>query len=82
MDYKRKYREARDKIYYTITTYPVESVIVGIAAMTAAAKLNNSITQSRNAATWRREVKRREGLKEQKPYDPRKNYSRYNEKRS
>lgn len=60
MDYKRKYREASDKIYHTITTYPVESVIVGIAAMTAAAKLNNSITQARNAATWRREVRRRE----------------------
>ncbi|ASR84616.1 hypothetical protein PQB76_gp036 [Arthrobacter phage Cheesy] len=59
-DFKKKYEDAKAKIVETVKERPLESVIAASLAMTATAKLLNSITQARSAKTWEREVRRRE----------------------
>lgn len=56
----KKLRNVAKNIATQYRERPVEMLIATAAVITAGAKLTNAIIETQNAATWRREVKRRE----------------------
>lgn len=60
MSKKTKLRNAKNTIVNLYKEHPAEMLVATAAVISAAAKLANTVTESRNAETWRREVKRRE----------------------
>ena len=57
---KQKLTEIRDNVFQLYRERPVEMLIATAALCGGVAKLMTSVTDSRNAETWRREVRRRE----------------------
>lgn len=60
MSVKKKYNDAKDRFLQLLQERPLETVAVISGAALAAAKLISSVTEARNAKTWKREVQRRE----------------------
>jgi hypothetical protein len=57
---KQKFEKAKAKAIQLFEERPLETVATISAAALAVAKLVGSITEARNAKTWKREVERRE----------------------
>jgi hypothetical protein len=57
---KKKFEDAKAKAYQLMQERPLETLAVASAAIVATAKLISSVTEARNSATWKREVRRRE----------------------
>lgn len=60
MSAKTKFENAKAKAIQLLQERPLETIATISAAALAAAKVISSITEARNSATWKREVKRRE----------------------
>lgn len=60
MSAKTKYEEAKAKAIQLFQERPLETIATVSAAALAVAKILNSVTEARNAKTWKREVERRE----------------------
>lgn len=59
-NYKKKYEDLKARAIKTFEEHPLETIAVASMAAAATAKLIKSISEARNASTWRREVRRRE----------------------
>lgn len=57
---KKKYEDLKAKAIQLFEERPLETIAAISAAALAAAKMINSVTEARNAKTWKREVQRRE----------------------
>lgn len=57
---KKQFEDAKARFIQLMQDRPLETVAAISAAALAAAKLLSSVTEARNSATWKREVKRRE----------------------
>lgn len=57
---KKKFEDAKVRFIQLMQDRPLETVAAISAAALAAAKLLSSVTEARNAAVWKREVRRRE----------------------
>lgn len=60
MSAKKKYEDLKAKAIQLFEERPLETIATVSAAALAVAKLVGSITEARNAKTWKREVERRE----------------------
>lgn len=59
-DLSKSYHKTKAKTAQLLEERPLETIVVASAAVGAAAKLIHSVTEARNAAVWKREVRRRE----------------------
>lgn len=59
---KRSMKKTKDSIARTWEENPLVVISVAAIAMTASAKLLDSITKTRNAGAWKREVARRDRI--------------------
>jgi hypothetical protein len=57
---KKKLSDVKNRFLQLLDERPLETIATLSTAALAAAKIVTSINQSRNAKTWRREVRRRE----------------------
>lgn len=57
---KKKATETKNRIVAMYSERPVEMLLATAAVIGAAGKVIHSINEAQNAATWRKEVKRRE----------------------
>ena len=62
MSFKQKLNDVKNKTVDLYREHPVEMLMATAAVVTATAKAAGAINDSANAATWRREVKRRERM--------------------
>lgn len=60
MSIKTKYEETKAKAAQLMRDRPLETLAVAAATATAVAKVIDTVSRAQNAATWKREVKRRE----------------------
>jgi hypothetical protein len=57
---KKKFEDLKAKAIQLFEERPLETIATISAAALAIAKVMNSVTEARNAKTWKREVERRE----------------------
>lgn len=57
---KQKYEAAKARAVQLMSEHPLETIATISAAAIATAKVISSVTEARNSATWKREVRRRE----------------------
>jgi hypothetical protein len=60
MSAKKKFEDVKAKALQLMEERPLETLAVAAVTVTAVAKLISSVTEARNSATWKREVRRRE----------------------
>jgi hypothetical protein len=68
MSVKKKFEDVKAKALQLMEERPLETLAVAAVTVTAVAKLISSVTEARNSATWKREVRRREQAQQQKRY--------------
>jgi len=68
MTAKKKYEEVKTKFVQLLQERPLETIATVSAAALATAKIITAVTEARNAATWKREVKRREQNQQKRYY--------------
>lgn len=71
MTAKKKFEEAKAKFIQVFQERPLETIATISAAALATAKVISAVTEARNSATWKREVRRREENQRRKSYDRR-----------
>ena len=59
MPTKQQFTDAKNRIVSLYRERPIEMLMVTAAVFTGSAKLINSVNETANAVTWRREVTRR-----------------------
>ena len=60
MTAKKKFEDAKARLIQLMQDRPLETIAAISTAALAAAKILSSVTEARNAKTWKREVRRRE----------------------
>ena len=67
---KKKFEDIKAKAIRLFEERPLETIATLSAAALATAKLISSVTEARNSATWKREVRRREEKQRGRNYTP------------
>jgi len=68
---KKKFNAAKARLVQLMQERPLETLAAISAAALASAKLIHSVSEARNASSWRREVRRREDAQRRGAYDNR-----------
>jgi hypothetical protein len=68
---KKKFNDLKTRFLQLLDERPLETIAAVSAVALAAAKILGAVNDSRNAATWKREVRRREQAQRGSIYKPR-----------